>query len=101
MPAPAHVPETGAWSGDSCWRITSRGRRRTPLSSIRKKQIGLEVYTVRNLRGKDTEGTLAKVAEIGFKAIEPTSYGNLRADAGSRGAGPVWRERIECPGWRH
>jgi len=42
-----------------------------------KKQIGLEVYTVRDLFAKDPEGTLAKVAEIGYKEIEPTSYANL------------------------
>ena len=42
-----------------------------------KKQIGLEVYTVRDLFEKDPEGTLAKVAEIGYKEVEPTSYGNL------------------------
>lgn len=42
-----------------------------------KKQIGLEVYTVRDLFAKDPEGTLAKVAEIGYKEIEPTGYANL------------------------
>jgi len=38
-----------------------------------KKQIGLEMYTVRDLTAKDYEGTLAKVAEIGYKEIEPAS----------------------------
>jgi sugar phosphate isomerase/epimerase len=44
-----------------------------------KKQIGLEVYTVRDLMAKDYEGTLAKVAEIGYKEIEPAAngYGNM------------------------
>jgi sugar phosphate isomerase/epimerase len=43
-----------------------------------KKQMGLETYTVRDLEAKDFEGTLAKVAEIGYKEIEPaTSYGRL------------------------
>jgi sugar phosphate isomerase/epimerase len=44
-----------------------------------KKQIGLEMYTVRDLTAKDYEGTLAKVAEIGYKEIEPASanYGGM------------------------
>jgi sugar phosphate isomerase/epimerase len=42
-----------------------------------KKQMGLELYTVRDLMEKDFEGTLAKVAEIGYKEVEPTSYGGL------------------------
>ncbi len=40
-----------------------------------KKQIGLEMYTVRDLMGKDYEGTFAKVAEIGYKEVEPASNG--------------------------
>ena len=45
-----------------------------------KKQIGLEMYTVRDLTPKDYEGTLAKVAEIGYKEIEPASadYGGMQ-----------------------
>jgi sugar phosphate isomerase/epimerase len=35
-----------------------------------KKQIGLELYTVRDLLPKDYEGVLAKVAEIGYKEVE-------------------------------
>ena len=42
-----------------------------------KKQIGLQIYTVRDLLEKDYEGTIAKVAEIGYKEVEPTGYGNL------------------------
>jgi sugar phosphate isomerase/epimerase len=42
------------------------------------RQIGLELYTVRNLTPKDYEGTLAKVAEIGYKEVEPASdYGGM------------------------
>jgi sugar phosphate isomerase/epimerase len=42
------------------------------------KQAGLELYTVRDLMGADFEGTVAKVAAIGYKEIEPaTGYGNL------------------------
>ena len=38
-----------------------------------KSQIGLELFTVRDLMAKDYEGTLAKVAAIGYKEIEPAS----------------------------
>jgi len=36
-----------------------------------KNQIGLELYTVRDLMAKDYEGTLARVAAIGYKEVEP------------------------------
>jgi sugar phosphate isomerase/epimerase len=42
-----------------------------------KSQIGLELYTVRDLLAKDFEGTIAKVAEIGYKEVEPVGYGGL------------------------
>jgi len=41
-------------------------------------QIGLELYTVRDLTAKDYLGTLEKVAAIGYKEIEPAGgYANL------------------------
>jgi sugar phosphate isomerase/epimerase len=43
-----------------------------------KRQPGLELYTVRDLTAKDYEGTVAKVAEIGYKEVEPaTDYGRM------------------------
>jgi sugar phosphate isomerase/epimerase len=39
-------------------------------------RIGLELYTVRDLLASDYEGTLAKVAAIGYTEVEPTSYDN-------------------------
>jgi len=42
-----------------------------------KRQAGLELYTVRDLMSKDYEGTLAKVAEIGYKEVEPTDYARM------------------------
>jgi sugar phosphate isomerase/epimerase len=43
-----------------------------------KKQVGLELYTVRDLTAKDYEGTVAKVAEIGYKEVEAaTDYAKL------------------------
>jgi hypothetical protein len=40
-------------------------------------QIGLELYTVRDLLASDYEGTLAKIAAIGYTEVEPTSYNDL------------------------
>lgn len=42
------------------------------------KQPGLEMFTVRDVLAKDYEGTIAKVAAMGYKEIEPASgYGGL------------------------
>ena len=41
-------------------------------------QIGLELWTVRDLTAKDYVGTLEKVARIGYKEIEPANgYANM------------------------
>lgn len=43
-----------------------------------KDQIGLELYTVRDLLRKEYEGTIAKLAAIGYKEVEPADpYNNL------------------------
>jgi len=43
-----------------------------------KAKIGLELYTVRDLLPKDYEGTLAKVAKMGYKEVEPaTDYAGM------------------------
>jgi sugar phosphate isomerase/epimerase len=48
------------------------------LAADWKKQPGLELYTVRDLTAKDYEGTVAKVAEIGYKEVEPaTDYAGM------------------------
>jgi sugar phosphate isomerase/epimerase len=38
-----------------------------------KEQIGLELYTVRDLMATDFEGVLAKVAQMGYREVEPAS----------------------------
>ena len=51
------------------------------IASQWKNQIGLELYTVRDLLAKDYEGTLAKVAAIGYKEVEPADpYNNMQPD---------------------
>jgi sugar phosphate isomerase/epimerase len=43
-----------------------------------KNQIGLELYTVRDLMMTDFEGVLAKVAQMGYREVEPASgYNNM------------------------
>lgn len=44
----------------------------TVLSSCGKKQkeIGLQIYTVRDQLNEDLEGTLKKVAELGYNSVE-------------------------------
>lgn len=46
-------------------------------SSNWKKHVGLELYTVRDLLEKNFEGTIAKVAEIGYTQVEPVGFGGL------------------------
>jgi sugar phosphate isomerase/epimerase len=41
------------------------------VASKWKNQIGLELYTVRNLLNKEYEGTVAKLAAMGYKEVEP------------------------------
>ncbi|GAA4456747.1 sugar phosphate isomerase/epimerase [Nibrella saemangeumensis] len=38
------------------------------------QKVGLQLYTLRNELGKDLEGTLKKVAEIGYKEVELFGY---------------------------
>ena len=38
------------------------------------KNVGLQLYTLRNELGKDPDGTLKKVAEIGYKEVETFGY---------------------------
>jgi sugar phosphate isomerase/epimerase len=48
----------------------------TSISLPKKvKDIGIQVYTLRDLMAKDLLGTLQKVAEIGYKNIELFGYG--------------------------
>ena len=47
-----------------------------PHLSSRIQLIGLQLYTVRNLMKTDFEGTLTKVAEIGYREVEFAGYYN-------------------------
>jgi sugar phosphate isomerase/epimerase len=43
-------------------------------ASPRKKHIGLQLYTLRDLINKDLQGTLASVADIGYTWLEAAGY---------------------------
>ena len=45
-----------------------------PQDDRRIPKIGLQLYTVRSLMKKDFEGTLAKVAEMGYQEVEFAGY---------------------------
>jgi hypothetical protein len=76
-----------------------------------RDEIGLELYTIRDLLSRDFEGAIAGVAEIGYKEIEPVRYlgldltkpGIRRPFAGriSRAAGPLRAARTEHARERH
>jgi sugar phosphate isomerase/epimerase len=42
--------------------------------AIDKDQIGVQLYTVRNLMKEDFDGTIARVAEVGYKEVEFAGY---------------------------
>jgi sugar phosphate isomerase/epimerase len=42
--------------------------------------IGLQLYSVRDVLGKDFEGTLKQVAELGFEGVEFAGYGKYGKD---------------------
>ena len=56
------------------------GAGRGGVGASLKDQIGLQLYTVRDLTAKDYPGTLMKVAQIGYKQVQTTgSYGEYTA----------------------
>ncbi|MBA2713684.1 MAG: hypothetical protein H0U55_09060 [Rubrobacteraceae bacterium] len=44
---------------------------------MRRDQISLQLYTVRGETARDMPGTLRKVSEIGYPAVEFAGYGGL------------------------
>src|SRR3954452_20059954 len=55
--------------------LSSRSVLANLLTSEEKlNRIGIQLYTVRSLMGKDFEGTLARIAEIGYSELEFAGY---------------------------
>ena len=75
--------------------------------AARLDRVGLQLYTVRTVLEKDFEGTLARVAEIGYKEVEFAGYFNhspaeVRAILDRHGliAPSVHAESIEPEAWK-
>jgi sugar phosphate isomerase/epimerase len=49
-------------------------RRGFPGTTRKLKRVGLQLYTVRDAMAKDVPGTLARVAQIGYKEVEFAGY---------------------------
>ena len=48
---------------------------------MRIEQVGLQLYTVREAAARDFTGTLRRVAQIGYRAVELAGYGGLAVPA--------------------
>ncbi|MDQ3184654.1 MAG: sugar phosphate isomerase/epimerase, partial [Actinomycetota bacterium] len=44
---------------------------------MRQDQISLQLYTVREETARDMPGTLRRISEIGYPAVEFAGYGDL------------------------
>lgn len=42
----------------------------------KQKNIGLQLYSIRDSIGKDVPGSIKKVADMGYKFVEPAGYGD-------------------------
>lgn len=60
-----------ALSGGALVLAGRAGQAWAEIAPAWKNHIGLELYTVRNLLREDYEGTLAKLAKIGYCEVEP------------------------------
>ena len=46
---------------------------------MNRDKIAVQLYTVRDLTARDMLGTLRKLADLGFRAVEPAGFGNSNA----------------------
>ena len=60
----------------ACARAVSVGSASQSAASASTNQIGLQLYTVRDLLEKDFEGTLERVSQIGYTNLEFAGYYN-------------------------
>ena len=60
--------------GTSIAAAVAASRPAWPAETQHIKRVGLQLYTVRDLMKKDFEGTIAKVAQIGYKEVEFAGY---------------------------
>lgn len=74
--------------------LAERGAAKTTPSERRLTNIGLQLYTVRRELATDFDGTLAKVAALGFRAVEFAGY-HERAPGQVKAA--LVRHRLAAP----
>jgi sugar phosphate isomerase/epimerase len=60
--------------GTSIAAAVAASRTAWPAETHHIERVGLQLYTVRDLMKKDFEGTIAKVAQIGYKEVEFAGY---------------------------
>src|SRR6266478_2273006 len=60
--------------GTSIAAAVAASRPAWPAETHHIERVGLQLYTVRDLMKKDFEGTIAKVAQIGYKEVEFAGY---------------------------
>jgi len=60
--------------GTSVAAAVAASRPAWPAETHHIERVGLQLYTVRDLMKKDFEGTIAKVAQIGYKEVEFAGY---------------------------
>ena len=70
----AFLPQLVACSNTSSTSSTESTTTTVGMESI--KQVGLQLYTLRDLMAKDPVGTLKNVADIGYKEVEAFGYGD-------------------------
>ena len=46
------------------------------LGAGKKRKIGIQLYTLRDMMGEDFEGTLSTISDIGYTQVESAGYGN-------------------------
>jgi len=73
-PRRTFLKQAAAWTGAALFAGGSQsGPAQTEAPSDWKDRIGIALYTVRDRMVSDFEGVLAKLAQIGYKEIEPAS----------------------------
>jgi sugar phosphate isomerase/epimerase len=68
------------------------GHPRNPRHAVPKGRISIQLYTVRDILSQDVEGTLARLAEIGYQRVETAGFAGLTA--------AEFRQRLDDVGLR-
>src|SRR5215208_5576056 len=68
----------GAWALGACARSGAASVASASLGAVRPSldQAGIQLFTVRDRLGDEFERTLAALAEIGYREVEPFTYGS-------------------------